>query len=359
MAENVARQAIWPNDANILVRVVILYVGQGSSAVVFVANGTSYDVLLVDINLDDAAGGIDVPRMMKDLLDGGELYAFVNTHPHDDHIKGVKELSDAVTIQRVWHSGHIPSKKYGSRFEDLKAVIAKVTKANGLAAERVLLGSRSSEVLGEAQCHILAPADYITDEVNEEEADQRRARIHEQCACIKFGKEWSWAIIPGDADHVAFSEHIMYHKKRLFAALLAASHHGSRTFFRDCEDDDPYTDGLDAINPKYVVISAPKREESRHDHPHEDAVELYVDKVGEENVLHTGKDRYSFIFDVYRDDTHGELLNDEAKLSKHYGLGKDDGGDKGGGDGGDGGGGSRGGYTPRTRPTTIGGTRFG
>ena len=41
MAENVARQAIWPNDTNILVRIVILYVGQGSSAVVFMANGDS------------------------------------------------------------------------------------------------------------------------------------------------------------------------------------------------------------------------------------------------------------------------------------------------------------------------------
>jgi len=358
MTENVSRQVLWPNDPNILVRVAILHVGQGSSAVVFVASGESYNVLLVDINLDSTCGGIDVPRMMKDLLDGQELYAFVNTHPHDDHIKGIKELSEAVTIKRVWHSGHIPSKKYGSRYEDLKAVIDKVKKASGDAAERVLAGSRGSEVLGDAQCHILAPAEYVTEEVNEEEADQRRARIHEQCACIKFGKEWTWAIIPGDADHVAFSEHIMYHKTRLGSALLAASHHGSRTFFRATEDDDPYTDHLDAIEPKYVVISAPTRDESRHDHPHEDAVELYVEKVGEENVVHTGKDRYSFIFDIFRDDTHGELHHDEAKLSKHYGLECDD-GDRGGGGGGGGGGGTSGGFTPRSKPTTIGGTRFG
>ncbi|WP_337175116.1 hypothetical protein [Paludisphaera sp.] len=357
MAENVARQTLWPNDTNILVRVGILHVGQGASAVVFTANGDSYDVLLVDINLDRTCRGIDVPRMMKDLLDGQALYAFVNTHPHDDHMQGVKELSDVVTIERVWHSGHIPSKKYGTYYEDLVAVIEKVKKANGNDAERVLQGSRGSEVLGEAQCHILAPAEYVTDEVNEEEADQRRARIHEQCACIKFGKEWTWAMIPGDADHVAFKEHIMYHETRLGSALLAASHHGSRTFFRECEDDDPYTGHLDAIDPKYVVISAPTRKESPHDHPHEDAVELYADKVGEESVLHTGKDRHSFIFDIYRDDTHGELQNDEGKLAAHYGLSEDGDDDKGGGGGG--GGGSRGGFTPRTMPTMIGESRFG
>src|SRR5712692_6553708 len=114
--KHVARDTIWPNNSNILVRTVFLHVGQGSSAVVFIADGDSYLVLLVDINKDSKSGGINVPRMMKDLLDGGSLYAFVNTHPHDDHICDVKELSEAITIDRVWHSNHRPSKKHGSKF---------------------------------------------------------------------------------------------------------------------------------------------------------------------------------------------------------------------------------------------------
>ena len=42
--------------------------------------------------------------------------------------------------------------------------------------------------------------------------------------------------------------------------MLSASHHGSRTFFKNEEDDEPYTDHMEKIGCQYVVISAPKRE---------------------------------------------------------------------------------------------------
>ena len=124
----VAREVLWPSDKNILVRVAFLYVGQGASAIVFFANGGGYDVWVVDINLDSTNGGIDVPRLVADLLEGQDLAAFANTHPHNDHLCGVSELSDKVTIKEVLHSGHIPSKKYGSKYEDLQKVIKKVKR---------------------------------------------------------------------------------------------------------------------------------------------------------------------------------------------------------------------------------------
>ncbi len=345
---NVARDVLWPKDKNVLVRVAALYVGQGSSAIVFAAKGDSYDVLVVDINMDKERGGIDVPRLIKDLLDGDDLYAFVNTHPHDDHTRGVLALSESVTIKNVWHSGHIPSKKYGACFYDeLKKVIDTVKKAGG--DEIILEGSKSSNSLGDAAYHVLSPAEYVTDEVNEEKADERYRRIHEQCAVIKFGKDETWVMIPGDADHVAFREHITeYHKERLGAFALFASHHGSRSFFRETEDDEPYLDALDAIDPSYVVISAPKRDESPHEHPHEDAVELYADKVGEENLFHTGEDRHCFIVDIYKDGTYSAPTDDAGKLVNEYGLSPDDEGDKS----------TKGGYSPREKVTVIGASRF-
>ena len=46
---NIARNIIWPLNTNILVRVVILHVGQGASAIVLMADGNTYQTLLVDI----------------------------------------------------------------------------------------------------------------------------------------------------------------------------------------------------------------------------------------------------------------------------------------------------------------------
>ncbi len=123
-------------------------------------------------------------------------------------------------------------------------------------------------------------------------------------------------MIPGDADRAAFENHITnYHGDRLKAFALSASHHGSRTFFVKNEGDEPYKAGLEAIDPDYIVISAPLREESDHGHPHEDAEKLNVEYAGKENVVHTGADRFSYIFDVYRD-----VIKSTARFSTITGI---------------------------------------
>ena len=52
MAENKARELLWPTDTSILLRFVFLYVGQGSSTIILVKDGDTYKSILVDINLD-------------------------------------------------------------------------------------------------------------------------------------------------------------------------------------------------------------------------------------------------------------------------------------------------------------------
>ena len=131
MADNKAKELLWPTDSNILVRFVWLYVGQGSSTIVLVRNGDTYKSLLVDINLDPKNGGVNVPTLLADLLEEDNLDVFVNTHPHDDHLKGVVELSDKVNIDAVWHSGHKPGKKYDDAYKDLMKVVDEVKGAGG------------------------------------------------------------------------------------------------------------------------------------------------------------------------------------------------------------------------------------
>lgn len=324
--DNTARTTLLPTDATIVVRVVFLYVGQGSSVLVLFRDGATYRSLLVDSNLDRKANGLDIPRMMKDLLAGDSLYAFVNTHPHDDHLTGIKELAQAVTIAEVWHSNHKPSKKHGARYDDLLTVI------DGLDDSKVteLLGSRTATTLGDGKLHVLAPAQYVNDDVNEEDADARYQRIHENCAVIKVGTASQWVMITGDADLCAFRDHITpYHKDALAAYVLDAPHHGSRSFFMASEGDDPYLDHIKAIGPSFVIVSAPKQSESRHEHPHDDAVALYETYA---EVLHMGPKRECFICDIHEDGTADDPRSDDGKLVEAYGFtdGDDDdgGGDK-------------------------------
>lgn len=347
MSEKKARDLLWPTDSKIILRFVFLNVGQGSSTLVLVRKAETWKSILVDINLDPENDGIDVPALVADLLDGESLEVFVNTHPHSDHLRGITALSDKVRIKEVWHSGHKPGKDHDDAYKDLNSVIEKVKKDGG--KEVRLLGSRQETPIFDACYYVLAPAEYVCDDIEDEDPETRRRRIHEQCAVLRFGLGDNWALLPGDADRDAFEKHIAeYHRDRLRSVVVAAAHHGSRTFFRYEKEDTPYLDGLNAIDPQYVVISAPRQGESKHDHPHADAVQLYEDKAGSNNVFHTGSERNSYIFDVLEDGTHSDVTPDDAELAKAYLLGNRN-GDKGVGTA----------FTQRKQPTTISPGRFG
>ncbi len=327
MDGNKAKERLWPSDTKILVRFIWLYVGQGSSTVILAKDGDRYKTLLVDINLDSANGGVNVPLLMADLLENGSLDVFINTHPHDDHLCGITELWDKVKIDAVWHSGHKPGRKHNDAYKDLMKVVDKVNKAGGV--ETKLRGSKEEQLIGDVSYYIIAPAEYVVDDVNDEDPEVRYKRIHEQCAVLKVGTNQTWGLLPGDADRDAFEKHITtYHKERLGSVVMAAPHHGSRTFFHYDEDDVPYLDALDEIGPKYIVVSAPKSGESKHDHPHEDAMSSYAEKVGRENIYHTGQDRCCYIFDIYQDGTTSEIQDDQGAIANAYPLNGGDDGNK-------------------------------
>jgi competence protein ComEC len=323
---NVAKNVLWPTDSRVLIRIGMLYVGQGDSSVVLVKEGNLYKTVLIDINRDNEGNnGINVPKLMKDLLadQDGRLDLFVNTHPHRDHLDDITELSKAVDINEIWESGHVPGEDDKASYDELQAVIKKVKKKHGDDAVTEMLGSRSPISFGEAEIYVLSPAEHVKDEIADEDEAGRRRRIHEHCAVLRFGKDSTWAMFAGDADRTAWEVHITdYHKKRLPSQILNASHHGSRTFFKDGEDDEPYTTALAAINPTYVVVSAPKQSESRHDHPHDDAMELYEGQVGKDNVLHTGANRESYICDIFTDGNYE--VRADTTLVDEYGRDNDD-----------------------------------
>lgn len=66
---NVAQDVLWPTDSNVLIRVGMLYVGQGDASVILVKDRSTYKTILIDINRDaEGCNGINVPKLMKDLL---------------------------------------------------------------------------------------------------------------------------------------------------------------------------------------------------------------------------------------------------------------------------------------------------
>jgi competence protein ComEC len=340
---NTAERIIKPNKAGIF-RAVFLYTGQGESTLAVIPTGPGiddYKYVLIDSDRDFEEDEVDLVSVFKDLFKTkGELEVFINTHPHNDHIGGIKEVYDEIGFKEVWHSNHKPGGDHKAKYKDLQYVINKVGKDN----EYHLLGTNDNNKVhkvngdsiikkfGEIDYVVLSPAKYLCEDITDEDADTRDKRIHEQCGVIKFtyGNPAKSILITGDSDKQAWKEHITdYHKDKLPADVLSASHHGSRTFFKDNEEDeDVYEDHIEAIKPTYLIISAPKQEDSPHDHPHDDALELYKKHVDEDGIFHLGSEPYSVIVDI---DINGGLeVTTDTELIAAYGGGKDD-------DGGDGG----------------------
>lgn len=315
---NKAEEIIIPENAGIF-RIVFLYVGQGDSTLLVLPSGETYEYMLIDCNQDNLLGGIDLPLMLKDLTDN--LHYFVNTHPHKDHMSGIKRIATTVNIGEIWHSGHRPGGKNKDIFKEFEEVMDSLEEE----CVKTLRGTQDTLQIGDVNYNVLSPAEYVADDIENEKPEDRYARIHEQCSVLRFGygEEEKQILITGDADLDAWKNHITgYHKERLPATVLSAPHHGSRSFFKKDEEDDPYKDHLEAIGASYLIISAPKQEESEHEHPHDDALELYNEFFDEELVYHLGADRQCAIVDIGED---GSIeVNWDDELVKEYGT---DGGD--------------------------------
>lgn len=124
----------------------------------------------------------------------------------------------------------------------------------------------------------------------------------------------------------------------LESTILHASHHGSRTFFKDDEDDEAWLDALKAIDPETVIVSV--GEDNRHGHPHEDAMEPYVNQVGADSVLLTSK-KGTVLLEVDADGTASLIEDQGSSFVEKYGWDEDGDGDGGEGGDGPGGGGKR------------------
>jgi beta-lactamase superfamily II metal-dependent hydrolase len=333
----VAEKIIKPTKAGIF-RTVFLYTGQGESTLLVIPTGatiTDYMYVLVDCDRDKEPNEVDLVEMFKDLFTtSGKLSIFINTHPHNDHIGGIKEVYDEIKFSEVWHSNHKPGRKHKEKYKELQYVLQKVSKSNefflfGTNDLNKIRDSDDTEVikkLGVVDYQVLSPAEYLWEEINDADSDERDNRIHEQCGVIKFtyGKEAKSILFTGDSDKKAWKEHITdYHKNNLPSTVLSASHHGSRSFFKDSEeDDDIYETHINYIEPTYLVISAPRKEDSPFGHPHEDAMVLYKNHVDENGIFHLGLKPYSVIVDI--DDNGNIEVKIDEELIEAYGKGNND-----------------------------------
>ena len=101
--------------------------------------------------------------------------------------------SKAPPQRATFRHGNLPEALIDAALERLEADGVEAISLRDLARDvgvnhrAVYRHFPDEQTLFDAKYYILAPADHVKDEVNEEEADARYRRIHENCAVLRFG----------------------------------------------------------------------------------------------------------------------------------------------------------------------------
>jgi competence protein ComEC len=283
--------------------------------------------------------GIDLFKLLDDVLPDGDdgrkrLDVLAITHAHDDHITGIGDLYDQYQVGELWLPQH------AKKLQEVAGNYAEFERVQDEHPEEKKFwpkGSRSVwKTLGdddEVSVRCFSPPGYIDPEEELDEEEAKRV-VHENCVVLKFTYAGYSVMLTGDSNKPCWERVVGYYEGRtddigvevLQAQSLHASHHGSRSFVKDGKDDpNPYLEALKAIGPEDVIISVGP--DSKHDHPHDDMVEIYDDQVGAGNVLQTCVEG-TLRLEVEADGTARLIADDDARY-EGYGWGDDD--DGGGG----------------------------
>lgn len=305
--------------------------GQGDCTLVKFPNGK---YMLIDFNKTDVDVDIlellraKIPKKKHEDIDltCRRINYFVNTHPHDDHLKGIASLNDdEFYIDEIWESGHrlyVPEKQKADyqNYYDFLDLVNKLKKRNSV---KILKAGRAPIYIGTTAVYTFSPSSYLANSNSRED-------IHKQCAVIKLEYKEKSILFAGDTNRESWEDRIVPNysddKKEngksfsnlLSASVLHASHHGSKYFFvSQTDDDDRYKKAMDKINPSFTVISVGQG--NKHGHPHVIATNIYKDKTKYKRVW-TTKDNKSMYFAIKNDGTieyQKDLSSDNLRSVVH------------------------------------------
>lgn len=268
-----------------ILRVTLLDVGQGDSALVDLPDGR--------LMLIDAGGFVGSPidpgkRVVLPVLRArrrAHIDIMVLSHPHPDHFGGLLSVAETLPVTEFWDTGQGEQEGAGPEYRQL----LKTLRGRGTQIKRPAeLCRPTEEVLGGALLRVLGPCPRAV--------PGRNANDNSLVLRLRYGERS--VLFTGDAEQEQEQELLTSERSALRADVLKVGHHGSRTSTSPAF--------LGAVNPALATISCGMR--NSYGHPH--AVTL--------DTLTHGKVPYARLDDTgsVRVSTDGKNLN----LSTFHGV---------------------------------------
>ncbi len=223
------------------IRFHFLDVGDGDCTLIEFPSGR---IGLIDIHTNHSFGNKTI-EYIKEILQKRSLFRFILTHPHQDHLHGIKDLVDAgIVIENFWHvKNNFRPDMENENWEDYKPHwnyyknIEKKLEFN--------LEDHNFDYLIEDKIIVLSPSKELSKQANELGEDNDG--VHRDNYVLKILHGNFSALLCGDSDcHLLthLSQNNFDEIKNI--ALLKAPHHGTETHFNE--------DFLKKSNPRMIIF---------------------------------------------------------------------------------------------------------
>ncbi|HKV41962.1 MAG TPA: ComEC/Rec2 family competence protein [Blastocatellia bacterium] len=215
-----------------------------------------------EANFDDSGFSIGEAVVSRFLWSRGmrNLNYLLATHAHQDHIGGMQDVLRNFTVGDLL-VGHVATSSADFRHLERWAAAQHVPIESVTEGNQFYIDGVKVEVLWPA---LPAPGEVVTS-VNNDSVVLRLTY-----GSVSF-------VLAGDAEQPA-EDAMIASGAGLQAQVLKVGHHGSRTSSSE--------EFIDAVKPKYAIISVGER--SRFGHPHKEVVDRYL--AHGINLLETGRD---------------------------------------------------------------------
>jgi len=228
---------------------------------------------------------------------------FVNSHRDQDHYRGLSEINEVFKIKSIWDSGQTGETTSDADYQYYMQLRRDLINKYGDDAVIVPVPSKIPLVVYEnVRIHCLCSSLEYSEEVLKESlgyALAKAAKIqHTNSVVLSIHYAGRSILLPSDSDWKAWKEKIVPnfgYSGLLKSNVLIASHHGSRSFFTDEEEnehidpdenpDNTYIESIKYINPSIVLI--PCGEYEQFHHPNKEAVTIYKQYTAYEQVYST------------------------------------------------------------------------
>lgn len=235
-------------------------VGQGNMSLIETSNRKRFvfDCNITDNNEDD------VLRYMTEQIGlGTDLTAFICSHRDADHMRGVIKLNEYFPIQKIWDSG------YPGTSTDTDEYLQYMWLRRQVGWK--IIEKRTKQDFGRTRFRYFSAQDNrLAKNANAQGIVLKVEHYSDNGSSLEGS-----VMLTGDSDAETWRYGIQkdYSDNDISCNVLAASHHGSITFFDDPRDNNYYYVGhIEAMNPDITVVSVGK---NVHGHPDAEAIKLY------------------------------------------------------------------------------------